>query len=206
MLASRLGAVAVGETRYLWERGFERGELCSCGAPVPECQFWTAILDETRSDDLPAPDAIAALQNYLNRNRRLPEMVVQPMRSRALREHLTNFARVSASLYRAIVEVSGRGIVVDSSKHPAYASALVDVPDVRVVGHMCACATRTSSPTHTRRWTASPRCASMPVGPRRRRRSFTASRVTPCGSPVRRPTSSRTSRGVSRCRRPDVRR
>jgi hypothetical protein len=134
MLAERLGAVAVGETRYLWERGIARGELCSCEVSVPECPFWTSVLAHPALASLGLhPDTLAAGQRVLNRNRKLAAMLVPSLRGRRLRAALAEFARVGPPLYRAISEVSGRDVVIDSSKHPNYAAALADAGAPRLV-------------------------------------------------------------------------
>jgi hypothetical protein len=35
--------IFVGELAYFWRR-FAEGELCSCGQPLPDCRFWSAVV------------------------------------------------------------------------------------------------------------------------------------------------------------------
>lgn len=134
LLAEHVGGVAVGEVRYLWERGLLRGELCSCGVPVPECEFWTSVLARAYGErDGSEAAEIASLQYDINRNRRLLSLLVPWLRRRQLRGQLDQFVHVMVPLYESIAEVSRREVVIDSSKHPAFGLALLAAPAVRLV-------------------------------------------------------------------------
>src|SRR5438105_268964 len=37
------GFCSAGEIVFLWQRGLIDGQLCGCGAPVPECDFWARV-------------------------------------------------------------------------------------------------------------------------------------------------------------------
>src|SRR3954451_18343438 len=55
LLSQVPGITAVGELRYLWQRGLLERRLCGCGSPVPECVFWQAVLDTAGLSDPTTP-------------------------------------------------------------------------------------------------------------------------------------------------------
>src|SRR3954453_12253516 len=63
LLGSLPDTFAVGELRYLWERGVVEHRLCGCGASLPDCPLWQQILDRTFDGDVPSnvDDAIDAV-------------------------------------------------------------------------------------------------------------------------------------------------
>src|SRR4051812_39799023 len=72
LIAEKNDFFAVGELYYLWERGYERNELCSCGEPFHDCPFWQEVLRLTFG---PGPIPVAELRDhlaYLLRFRRIP--------------------------------------------------------------------------------------------------------------------------------------
>ncbi len=127
---------SVGELRFLWERGILEQRLCGCGRPFLECPTWSAILLEAFPDtDLPAlARRMVDLQQAGIRARRLPQVIRRSSRDqlqRTMSEYLGNLSR----LYAVTAAHLGGGVVVDSSKLPAYGAMLEMLPgvDVRVV-------------------------------------------------------------------------
>jgi len=130
------GIASVGELRFLWERGILEQRLCGCGRPFLECPTWGAILLEAFPDtDLTAlARRMVDLQQAGIRARRLPQVIRRSSRDRLRRtmsEYLENLSR----LYAVTAAHLGGGVVVDSSKLPAYGAMLEMLPgaDVRVV-------------------------------------------------------------------------
>ena len=130
------GMASVGELRFLWERGILEQRLCGCGRPFMECPTWSAILLEAFPDvDLPAlARRMVDLQQAGIRARRLPQVIRPSSRNhlqRIMSEYLGNLSR----LYAVTAAHLGGGVVVDSSKLPAYGAMLEMLPgvDVRVV-------------------------------------------------------------------------
>lgn len=136
-LAQSEDFVGLGELVHLWERGLQNNELCGCGAAFMDCPFWQDIgrrafdgwshvdREETLSD-----------RKTVVRNRYLPELILRKgFRSRRLPRK--RFIAVLNRLYQAAYQSSGHRILVDSSKHPAYAYLLravrVDLRCVLVV-------------------------------------------------------------------------
>ena len=40
------GFYSTGELRFIWSRGFGQNQLCGCGKPFRECEFWTEVVKE----------------------------------------------------------------------------------------------------------------------------------------------------------------
>jgi len=93
---------------------------------VKSCPFWAEVLDVAYGRDRPDPREVLALQTDVTRARRTPSLWFGSPPS-AARE----YAAVIAPLYRAIADVSGARLVVDSSKFPAEAALLPEVAGVR---------------------------------------------------------------------------
>jgi hypothetical protein len=120
MLGRIPGFVSAGEVRFLWDRGLIEGQLCGCGVPVPRCPFWRAVLDQAFGRGAaPDPAVMVALRDRVDRLGRLP-LTAGPWRPASLGRDLRAFQSVLAPLYRAIAEVAGAAVVVDSSKYAAY--------------------------------------------------------------------------------------
>jgi len=135
VLGSVAGFVSVGEVRFLWDRGLLEGQLCGCGAPVPACPFWGAVLAEAFGPGAhPDPAEILALRDRVDGLARLP-LSAGPWRPPALARDLRAFRDVLGRLYRGIARVSGAAVVVDSSKYAAYGRVLAGAPgiDLRLI-------------------------------------------------------------------------
>jgi UDP-N-acetylglucosamine transferase subunit ALG13 len=124
------GVVSVGETVHLWERGLRDNELCGCGQPFRTCSFWAQVGDVAFGgwDRLDA-DAAVDLRFSVDRNRYLPMLMRPGLSSRYRRRHQHYLDRLN-KLYRAIAEVSGASVIIDSSKHASYALLLSRLPSI----------------------------------------------------------------------------
>ncbi len=129
-LARLDGAVAVGELVHLWERGLVRNERCGCGQAFRDCPFWTDVGERAFGswDRLDAAE-IVALSERVDRTRFVPYLATStgPAEYRA---DVHRFVSLLGRLYPAIAEVSGRAVVVDSSKDPSYGYVLARTPEV----------------------------------------------------------------------------
>ena len=131
MLGSIPGFVSVGEVRFLWDRGLIEGQLCGCGAPVPACPFWRAVLDEAFGPHQPDPAEMRALRDRVDGLARFP-FTAGPWRPPALERDLRAFRDVLGRLYRAIARVAESAVVVDSSKYAAYGRVLAGAPGLEL--------------------------------------------------------------------------
>lgn len=124
------GVLHVGELHYLWQNGVLRqgtNSLCGCGEQVRECSLWSSVLATVGDADL---DRVA---------REMMAGQRAALRTRHTRARLASTPREAASvvdrtvaLYRALGEHGADRAVVDSSKYPAEAAALLHRPDVDV--------------------------------------------------------------------------
>jgi hypothetical protein len=116
------GVFACGEMAYLWH-GLRIGSRCSCGAPLRECVLWTEIFDRAFGGMTPelADEMHTCRQSF--RSVHLPLMLI-PGATRRLTALLGPYPERIGRLYRAISEVTGASLLVDSSKEPHYSSIL----------------------------------------------------------------------------------
>lgn len=130
------GWFAVGELRYIWDRGLVKNRLCGCGVPFRECEEWQRILDRAFG----GMDRIDALRmselTETFRIRDLPATLVPAVRHRTL-ARLRPFLADLERLYTAIQQTTGCRVIVDSSKNPSYGYLVKRLPGVRTyVLHM----------------------------------------------------------------------
>ncbi len=131
LLGSLPGLTSVGELRYLWERGIGEQALCGCGAPVPRCPFWSAVLQSAYADRPPDLAAIRAADRRFLRLRTFPELARHGGDADGLGPQAQAYAGELARVYRALAE-HGAGIVVDASKLVSYAYLLRRVEGIDV--------------------------------------------------------------------------
>jgi len=121
VLAEVPGFVSVGELRYVWQAGPEANELCGCGLTFAECPFWTAVGQEAfggwENIDV---NEVLALESAVLRHRNVPLLLMGRLAPEHQRK-VRRYAELTASVYRAIQQVSGAEVVVDSTKNPPYA-------------------------------------------------------------------------------------
>lgn len=127
--------VALGEVIHLWRRSLLGGELCGCGESFSRCDFW----QETGRVAFGGWDRVDAtrvldLRERLDRTVRTPQLTVG-IGSAAWLADVREYASYYGRLYRAAASVSGRDVVVDSSKQPSlpYLLQYAEGLDVRVV-------------------------------------------------------------------------
>ncbi|MCA9774176.1 MAG: sulfotransferase [Myxococcales bacterium] len=125
--------MGLGELVNLPQAVWINGEYCACGQPGRTCGFWSEVRriwsKETGVEDL---------GEYLTLQRRFGRLRHWP---RLWRERLSptpefrRYAELTLALFRAIRSVSGKPVLVDSSKGPVrgYALSLMEGFDVRFV-------------------------------------------------------------------------
>ena len=137
VLSETPSVAGVGETVHLWERGVRDDELCGCRQPFGSCPFWLEVGRVAYGgwSSLDA-DEVVALKASVVRWRhslRLRYGTLAP----GWRLQRDRLARLVGLLHRSAAEISGAQVLVDSSKHPAYAlllrRAAVDLRCVLVV-------------------------------------------------------------------------
>lgn len=126
LMAGVDGCVAVGELRFLWQRGMVEDRLCGCGERFSACPFWTNVIKRSCGGDID-PRRMIALQDRGTRVRHLPATFGFGERGR---QRLGEYPEVLSRFVRAIADEAGAHTVVDSSKLPPYAAILRTAPDV----------------------------------------------------------------------------
>jgi hypothetical protein len=140
LIARALGGIdgwcTVGEARLAWANGVLGNQPCGCSAPFHDCPFWSAVFAEAfggMDRDLAARMAPWGDRVQTWHMNALPAGMLR----RFAGERLAGYVDSLDRLYRAIAEVAGARVIVDSSKMPSYGYALSLMPghDVRI-GHL----------------------------------------------------------------------
>lgn len=151
MLAAMPGYFSVGELVFIWERGLRRNDQCGCGERFAACPFWCQVGKSAFGgwDQVDADEAIR-LRTTVDRHRNIskiggprqpPDGATWPDRPphrpgrtavteqpRGLEQAIADYRMLTGDLYRAIGEVSGAQVIIDSSKHVSYALLLRGLP------------------------------------------------------------------------------
>ncbi len=132
MLGSVPGLVSVGEITNIWLVGFEQDFPCGCGETFSRCPFWREVVATAFPPRGEVPVArIAALRSRVQRGAGKLALL-SPVRSDAFSRDLARYAAVVQRLLRAVTEVSGARVVVDSSKLPSHGMVLASLPGVQL--------------------------------------------------------------------------
>ena len=132
-LAETPGVTALGEVMHLWDRGLVRHELCGCGRPFLECEFWTAVGERAFGGWQHVDTArMAHLKARVDRASRVPAVATGLPRS--VRAEVDEYVDHYVRLYRAAHAMVG-GVLIDSSKQVSLAWCLQqsEAIDLRVV-------------------------------------------------------------------------
>ncbi|MGF1340931.1 sulfotransferase [Streptomyces flavovirens] len=133
------GVRHIGELHFLWKNGVlgaGTNSTCGCGQPLTACPLWSDALAA-----LPAPAGAAtarrmlALQHTLMRTRHTRARLAEARGTGPAAAGVGELLDRSASVYRQVAARGGDRLVVDGSKCPAEAAALLgrDDLDVRVL-------------------------------------------------------------------------
>jgi hypothetical protein len=130
LLDSQPGFCAVGELKFVWERGLKRNELCSCGTPFRSCGFWDSVGDRAFGGwEALDVDEVLALRDRVVRHRFAPALASARL-SPDYRVDVDRYATLTRRLVGAVAAVSGCDTIVDSSKLPLDVLVLRRIPDV----------------------------------------------------------------------------
>lgn len=126
------GVCSVGEIVHLWRRGVLDDETCGCGQAFSRCPFWTEVGRQAFGGwDRGRADRMIQLQTRVDRTRYVPRLI-RPRLLGARRAELEEYVGTFRQLYRAIAAVSGRSVVIDSSKHSSLAFCLRSASDLEL--------------------------------------------------------------------------
>ncbi|HLJ09089.1 MAG TPA: sulfotransferase, partial [Acidimicrobiia bacterium] len=102
------------------------GWPCGCGEPVAECPFWTEVLGAAFAGAaVPTVAEMRRLEDGVARTRH-----VAKIRRRPADPAVARYRDVRRRLYRAIEQLTGARLLVDSSKDPADALVAAQIDEV----------------------------------------------------------------------------
>jgi len=124
------GFFSVGEIRHIWDKGLGQNQLCGCGTPFRECEFWRSVVKEAFGglQNVHVKE-ILDLQRSVDRWWHIPPHLFGRKTSR-FNKRLEAYKKILSRLYRAIQKVSGCRVIVDSSKYPSHGIILNSMPDI----------------------------------------------------------------------------
>ena len=122
--------INIGELVHLWERGVIADNLCGCGETFSTCDFWGQVGKAAFGGwEQVSGERMHKLQKRADRTRHIPALLL-PQLPYYLSANSLQYGAVLSRLLRAIVEVSGQPIVVDTSKHVSTALFLRRLPEI----------------------------------------------------------------------------
>ena len=127
------GHCFAGEVRDVWTDGLDENLDCGCGEKFRNCPFWTKVFERAFGGF--DSTAAKAAKELFARYRRLPDTLhffkmVFTLKSDAA--YMKPYTDALYKLYRAIHEVSGCTVIVDTSKTLRYGIMLAHVPGVQI--------------------------------------------------------------------------
>jgi hypothetical protein len=122
LLGGQDGYLAVGELNRVLDLDRGRPPVCSCGQPLDSCELWSRVLEEwPRRATSAVLTEYPRLQPQHERIRRVPGLLA---RAKGISPESDKYGAWTRDLLRALQDVSGARVIVDSSKHPARALSL----------------------------------------------------------------------------------
>jgi hypothetical protein len=129
VLGSVEGWFSTGELHLLWT-ALLRGSGCGCGERIDRCPVWSSVLERLAEHAVTDPATVRGWQLAEARLVHTPRLLRIGTRADSGRPVLDRYVRLLGDLYRAIAEVTGSTVIVDSSKTAADAAVLARVPAV----------------------------------------------------------------------------
>jgi len=126
-LKSSEDVIYVGEIRDYWTKGLKKNEKCSCGERFENCSFWTKVTDEYinsfPSDDI---EKISKDLSELEKTKNYFKLrkFIKNKDDNYIQKLLETYLKHTEKLYESISKVSGKNIIVDSSRLPSRLLAL----------------------------------------------------------------------------------
>jgi hypothetical protein len=134
VLAGMPEVVALGEVMHLWRRGLADNELCGCGVPFSECPFWRSVGQSAFGGwGTVDVERLERLRHAVDHVRHVPFLLAR--RGSRFEDARRAYAQHYVSLYRAVHEVTGAQLLIDSSKQASLPHVLAGEPgiDLRVL-------------------------------------------------------------------------
>lgn len=122
--------VNIGELVHLWERGVIANNLCGCGTPFEGCEFWAAVGEEAFGGwSKISGERMRTLQLRSDRTRHIPALLLAD-KAPFFATSTAQYGSVVSRILRAALKVSGKPMIVDTSKHVSTALLLRQQADI----------------------------------------------------------------------------
>ena len=128
LLGSLPNFFSTGELYHIWVRGLKLNESCGCGQKFKECPFWNEVvhaafgkLSESDLDHL-----IRLQKNHDSLRNLLFSQINNRFEPNALS---VEYQGIFRNLFETIAKISGRNVIVDSSKFSPHGYALTRFSD-----------------------------------------------------------------------------
>lgn len=127
------GFLSTGELASFWSRGLIKGRQCGCGAKIIDCPLWSQVLDgmyEGRKEAIEDARRTMLAQDRAVRLRYFPRLLAQRQHRTPTWGPLRCYLGATGRLYRTMREITGKRVIVNSSKLPQEAALLPLLPNV----------------------------------------------------------------------------
>lgn len=131
------GFCSVGEVRATWRELRDPGGRCGCGELLTSCRFWVEVLETAFGSVSRAREESISMKRWqdiaLGQTHtwtRLPSVLSPKQLDLARSEPLSRYGATLVRLYRAVADVSGAKVVVDSSKEATDGALVSRLPGI----------------------------------------------------------------------------
>ena len=132
ILGNHLAVEFVGELSLLPRVGWLSNYKCTCGEEIQKCNYWESVRDSWEKEVNDTVNSLVELESQVDRRYRFPQVVIQ---KRFFSKNFATYSQYVCALFQSIQAVSGKSIIVDSSKRFSRALALseVDCIDLKII-------------------------------------------------------------------------
>ena len=137
VLATRGEVFPVGELRNIWLRGV-LGYKCSCNSKILDCEFWKEVLSHVSGDEgierfFYKMEAVRSKYDRIRYFCKIRSLIDLP-------DDLVWYINVYERIYQEVSRITGKKVILDSSKNPTHAAILsksnkIDVKNIHLVRH-----------------------------------------------------------------------
>lgn len=127
------GVLHVGELHYLWRNGVARhgtNSLCGCGAQLDRCDVWSQVLEATAA--IAAAPAVEHGQRTRLRTRHTTARLREARPGGRPPAQVRQTVDQTVAVYQLLTQLGGDRLIIDSSKFPAEAAALLARADLQL--------------------------------------------------------------------------
>ena len=130
VLGTHRSCTSHNELRAIPHRGIGENHFCSCGQHFSECDFWRRVMEVSGIDQSRFSGFIR--QQFKFNRLSMFLLIHFSLLGRRAEHELADYRDHLGRLYRAIAAVSGKPVIVDSSKLATHAAILSGIPGIRL--------------------------------------------------------------------------